>query len=308
MDVIRGLNAVPSLPAGTALTFGNFDGVHLGHREILRKVARAAQESGTVSCVLTFHPHPLAVLAPERAPPLIQSLDDRLADLADAAPIGLAVVVPFTLDLAAIPAEAFVDDVLFGRLRCADLFVGGDARFGRGRAGDVALLRTRAGAGAFRLHLVSAVETGGVRASSSGIRRSIAEGDVAGAARMLGRPFSVAGPVGTGAGRGRGIGYPTANLAQEGELRPGDGIYACSATAAGATWPAAVHVGPIPTFGAQRPVVEAHLVGFSGDLVGSRIRLRFLERLRGIERFADAAALREQIAEDVRRTVELFDR
>ncbi|MBM4396143.1 MAG: riboflavin biosynthesis protein RibF [Deltaproteobacteria bacterium] len=308
MDVIRGLKAVPALSAGTALTFGNFDGVHLGHREILRRVTTAAQESGTVSCVLTFHPHPLAVLAPERAPPLIQSLEDRLADLSDAAPIDVAVVVPFTRDLAAITAEAFVEDVLVGRLRCAELFVGGDARFGRDRAGDVTLLRARADAGAFRLHLVAAFETGGVRASSSGIRRSIAEGDVAGAARMLGRPFSIAGPVVTGAGRGRGIGYPTANLAQEGELRPGHGIYACEATAAGATWPAAVHVGPIPTFGAERPVVEAHLVGFSGDLVGSRIRLRFLERLRGVERFADAAALREQIAEDVRRTLEVVGR
>lgn len=308
MKVVHDLESLPPLPGGTSLAMGSFDGVHLGHRAILRRVVEVASERGTTSCVLTFYPHPLAVLAPERAPPLIQTLADRLAAIEAAAPIALVVAVPFTRELSEVTAEAFVDGWVAGRLSCRDLFVGADARFGKGRAGDVHLLRSRADAGAFRLHLLEAVAVDGVRVSSSRIRRLVAAGDVASAAALLGRPFDVEGLVVRGAGRGRRLGFPTANLVQEGQLQPGHGIYACRAEAAGKTWPAAVHIGPIPTFGADRPVVEAHLVGFDGDLVGSRIRVRFLARLRGVVRFDGVEALRRQIAEDVRQTVELVAR
>jgi riboflavin kinase/FMN adenylyltransferase len=169
----------------------------------------------------------------------------------------------------------------------------------------VALLRRRAGEGLLDVVVLDPVEARGVVASSSGIRKRIAAGDVAGAATLLGRPFSVAGTVAAGAGRGTGLGFPTANLVPEGETRPANGIYACRADTDAGSWPAAVHLGPVPTFGAAAAVVEAHLVGFSGDLLGRRVRVHFLERLRDVTRFPDVEALKAAIADDVRRTVEV---
>ncbi len=299
MRVFRGFGALPQGFGPTVVAMGNFDGVHRGHQSVLRGLVESARGRGVPATVVTFHPHPLRVLAPERAPVLIQSLEDRIACL-EATGIDLLVVVPFTRLLADVPAEAFIDDFLLGRLGCIELRVGGDARFGKGRAGDVAMLRKHAEGGAFDLHVADAAMVEGVRASSSEVRRRVLAGDVAGAATLLGRPFSLCGEVVTGAARGRAMGFPTANLLPDAAIRPAPGVYAAIARTPGVTAPAAVHVGPIPTFQVATPVVEAHLVGFAGDLVGARLRLEFVQRLRGIEKFGDAGALQRRIAEDVR--------
>lgn len=301
MRMFRGFGPLPADLKPTAVAMGNFDGVHLGHQALLGRLVDEAARRGLRSCALTFFPHPLKVLAPNRAPSMIQSLEDRLAEI-ERLGVDLLVVVPFTLELAGVPAERFLSDHLRGRLGCRVLIVGGDARFGQGRAGDIEMLRRHAAAGAFDLVLVEAVEADGARVSSSRIRRLIEAGEVEAAERLIGRPFSVSGEVVSGAGRGRTLGFPTANVLADGETRPRPGVYACIAEVGGAFWPAAVHLGPIPTFDSPGPVLEAHLVGFSGDLVGARVRLRFLRYLRDIQKFDRVEDLVAQIARDVEET------
>lgn len=303
MRLFRGFGALPSGFGPTVVAMGNFDGVHQGHRAVLDGTVASARLRQALATVVTFHPHPLRILAPERAPVLLQSLEDRIACL-ETTGVDAVVVVPFTRLLADVAAESFVEDFLVGRLRCVELRVGGDARFGKGRTGDVALLRRYAAGGAFDLDVAEAVRVAGVRASSSEIRRRVLSGDVQGAGVLLGRPFSLAGEVVTGAARGRKLGFPTANVLPDVAIRPAPGVYAAVGKAPGVTAPAAVHVGPIPTFGVAAPVVEAHLAGFSGDLLGVRLRLDFVRFLRGIVSFPDAGSLREQISLDVQATVE----
>jgi riboflavin kinase/FMN adenylyltransferase len=301
MQVYQGFDGVGREFGPTAVAMGNYDGVHVGHARILADVVAASREAGLASCVLTFFPHPLQVLAPERAPAAIQTLEDRLAAI-EALGIDATVVLPFTRELAVVAAEAFVSEFLVARLRCAHLFVGPDARFGHGRGGDLALLRRFEARGTFRLSVTRTVEVDGERVSSSGIRRLVMAGDVARAARWLGRPYVVSGRVVHGDGRGQGLGFPTANVLPGATTRLAEGIYAVIAEAPAGRYAAAVHVGPIPTFGVERPVVEAHLLDFEGDLVDTTLRLHFLERLRDVVRFPDAEALRAAIADDVART------
>ncbi len=301
MRMFRGFALLPAEFRPTAVAMGNFDGVHLGHRALLGRLVDEATRRGLRSCAVTFFPHPLKVLAPERAPTMIQSLEDRVIEI-ERLGVDLLIVVPFTLELAAVPADDFLADHLRGRLGCRVLIAGGDARFGRDRTGDVEMLRRDAASGAFDLVLVPAVEADGARVSSSRIRRLIGAGEVEAAERLIGRPFSISGEVVFGAGRGRTLGFPTANVLADGETRPRPGVYACVAEVAGSSWPAAVHLGPIPTFDSPRPVLEAHLLGFSGDLIGTRVRVRFLRYLRDIRKFDRVEDLVAQIAQDVDET------
>lgn len=301
MRIFEGLQEVPAAFGPVAVAMGNYDGVHLGHARILSDLVRESREQGISSCLLTFHPHPLQVLAPERAPAMLQTLRDRLEAVRRLG-VDSTVVVPFTREFAAVDASTFVAEILVRRLACANLFVGPDVRFGRARGGSLADLQQAADAGQFRLTVTRTVEVDGERVSSSGIRRLVLVGDVARAARHLGRPYVVTGRVVSGAGRGRGMGFPTANVMPDMTTRLAEGIYAVLAETAEGCHPAAVHVGPIPTFGVERPVVEAHLLDFEGDLVGTHLRLHFLDRLREVRAFPDVAALREAIAIDVART------
>jgi riboflavin kinase / FMN adenylyltransferase len=303
MRMYRGFGALPPGFGPAVVAMGNFDGVHLGHRSVLDSMVRAARERGVLATIVTFHPHPLRILAPERAPVLIQSMSDRLACLEETG-VDAVILVPFTRALADVPAEEFVREFLVRRLQCVELRVGGDARFGKGRAGDVALLQRFADEGLFDVRISDAVRVGVVRASSSEVRRRVLAGDVAGAATLLGRPFSLAGEVVTGAARGRRMGFPTANLLPDTAMRPAPGVYAAIGSGPGFRAPAAVHVGPIPTFDVASSVVEAHLVGFEGELVGTRMRLEFVQRLRAVTRFADVESLKARIAQDIQETLE----
>ena len=268
-------------------------------------VARGAA-IGARGGVLTFTPHPARVFAPALAPPLIVSLERRLELLAEVG-AEVTLVEPFTPAFAAIEAEAFVREVLVGRLGAREVVVGYDFSFGRGRRGTPALLQAEGVALGLGVTIVPAVTIdGGLVCSSTKVREFVLEGRVEGAALLLGRPVEVTGPVVRGAGRGRGLGVPTANVASEAELLPRLGIYAARALVLGAggvvasSHRAALSVGSNPTFAPTQAVtVEAHLLDFDGDLYDRRLRLEIVHRLRDERRFESTAALVAQIAADV---------
>jgi riboflavin kinase/FMN adenylyltransferase len=262
---------------------GVFDGVHLGHREVIRG-------SDTV---LTFDPHPTAVLHPDAAPRLLTSTEVK-ADLVAELGVAELVVIPFDRTFAAQGPQEFIDAVLVDRLQATRVSVGENFRFGRRAAGDPDLLRAQAG---FETRVAPLVEHEGEVVSSSHIRGLVLAGDVRAAMGFLGAPFQMRGPVVAGDRRGRTLGYPTANLVPDDRLvYPGHGVYACLAN----DRPAAVNVGVRPTFETGRGVViEAYLLDFDGDLYGHQLRLEFLERLRGERRFETVDELVEQMARDV---------
>jgi riboflavin kinase/FMN adenylyltransferase len=291
--------------APLSLAIGNFDGVHLGHAALLAEArARAAREDGP-SAVLTFTPHPARLFAPDRAPPLITSLERRL-DLLAAAGIDIAIVEPFTRAFAGIEASAFVRDVLARQLGARDVVVGYDFSFGRDRAGTVAMLRELGGAAGIGVAVIPPVSVDGVPCSSTRIRQLVSAGDTLAAARLLGRPFEIEGTVARGAGRGRGLGFPTANVVPEAELRPKLGIYAARALIldgplGGTARPAALSVGTNPQFSSNAVTIEAYLLDFDDDLYGHRLRVEVGERLRDERRFESIDALIAQIEADVAR-------
>jgi riboflavin kinase/FMN adenylyltransferase len=298
MRVIRSLSEVPREPAGRALALGTFDGVHLGHRQVIGSALERARERGLAATVVTFDPHPLEVLRPERPPRLLTTIERKI-DLVAALGLDELVAVPFTEERSRQSAEEFCDEVLVATLGARAVSVGANFHFGHNAAGDADLLRSRP---EFDTDVVELVEHEGEPVSSSRIRLLVDTGDVAGAARLLGAPYALAGTVKRGDGRGRELGIPTANLdVPEQQLLPAPGIYA--ATAAGAAIEgepaAAVSIGVRPTFGGGELLVEAYLIGFEGDLYGQVLQLEFLERLRDEERFESAEALVEQMRKDV---------
>jgi riboflavin kinase/FMN adenylyltransferase len=304
--------AEPTLARPLAVAIGNFDGVHRGHQALIQAArARAAARPGPppgAAAVLTFTPHPARVFAPALAPPLIMSLERRLGLLAEAG-VEIAVVEPFTRELASVEAEDFVRDVLADKLGARDVVVGYDFSFGRGRRGDPAMLARIGSERGLAVTVVPPVMADGLVCSSTKIREFALEGRVEGAALLLGRPFEVEGLVVRGAGRGRKLGVPTANVAVEGELLPRLGIYAGrarilegSSERAGAAHRAAISVGSNPTFVAGGGVsVEAYLLDFDGDLYGQRLRVELTARLRDEQRFESVEALVEQIDADIAR-------
>jgi riboflavin kinase / FMN adenylyltransferase len=276
-------------PRPRRVAVGEFDGVHLGHREVIR---------GN-DTVLTFEPHPLQVVRPEAAPKLLTSLETK-ADLVADLGVQELVVVPFDEGFAHQSPEEFIDEVLVRRLGASHVSVGENFRFGHGASGDARLLRADS---RFETRVVPLVEVDGEVVSSSHIRGLVLAGDVGAAARSLGAPFQLRGEVVRGDQRGRQLGFPTANIVpDEALVCPGHGVYAARADGVCA----AVNVGVRPTFGTGRAVlVEAYLLDTDADLYGRRLRVEFLERLRGERRFASAEALVEQMHNDVQRTREL---
>jgi riboflavin kinase/FMN adenylyltransferase len=276
------------------IAVGEFDGVHLGHRAVI----------GSADTVLTFDPHPRAVVAPDAAPKLLTPLDVK-ADIVAGLGVQELVVIPFDGAFAAQTAKEFVDDVLVARLGAEEVRVGENFRFGHRASGDVDLLREQ---DSFTTTVAEMVEVDGEIVSSTHIRGLVVAGEVEKAARFLGLPFHLRGTVQHGDKRGRTLGYPTANLVPDNALcYPGNGIYACRAAlpAAGGGWdwwPAAVSIGVRPTFVTGRGVlIEAFLIGYEGDCYGQELRLTFLERIRGEKRFDSAEALIDQMDADTER-------
>jgi riboflavin kinase/FMN adenylyltransferase len=274
------------------VAIGTFDGVHLGHREVIRGA----------DTVLTFDPHPLAVIHPEATPKLISPLPVK-RDLIASLGVAEMVVIPFDRSFSEESAEEFVQDVLIDRLGAASVSVGENFRFGKGARGTSEFLRSY---DEFETRVVPLVEVAGETVSSSHIRGLIAAGDVAQAAEFLGEPFLFEGEVVSGDRRGRELGVPTANLVpDDAYVAPGHGVYAAAAEG----YPTAVNVGVRPTFESGRGLlVEAHLIGFEGDLYGKQLRIAFLERMRGERRFESVEALVEQMQQDLGQAREIADR
>ncbi|PYN81922.1 MAG: hypothetical protein DMD96_07715 [Candidatus Rokuibacteriota bacterium] len=298
MQIVRGLESYRPDAGPSAVALGAFDGIHLGHRAILGTAVAHARREKLQALACTFDRHPMEVLQPDRAPLPITTLEERLELIAETG-IDTTVVIPFTPDVAAVEAKAFVHDVLVGTLGAREIVVGFNHRFGRGARGDAGLLESLAGPLGFRAHVVPAFMVDGVAVSSSEIRASLQRGDLPSAARLLGRPYSIRGEVVRGAGRGRTLGFPTANVKTDRPLGLPAGVYVCQVTVGPSRHQAVVNVGVRPTFGETELAVEAHILDFSGDLYDRRISLTFLTRLREEKKFPNVDALRQQIALDV---------
>lgn len=285
--------------SGSVVTIGNFDGVHLGHRALVERTIARAHELGCRTVALTFDPHPTAVLRPEHVPLALQGLDERVAMLG-ASGIDHVEVVRFDAALAALAPDAFVADILVARLGARAVIVGENFRFGRGASGDVATLRALGTGHGFDVEALTLVGDDGAAWSSSALRAQLALGDVAAVAAGLGRAFTVTGEVVHGAGRGRTIGIPTANVAlAPGRALPADGVYAAIASAPSGRWPAVVNIGLRPTFDGVGRTVEAHLLDADLDLYGQSLTLAFVARLRPEQRFDGPEALVARIRQDV---------
>jgi len=303
MDVVRGLDSFRLNAAGSVLTIGNFDGVHRGHQQLLAQGCLLAADTGQPLVVLTFEPHPLSVVSAARAPTRLMTLDDKLAYLA-ALGAERTVVAESNRALLGMEAECFVRDVVVARFRPSHIVEGPSFGFGRGRRGNVELLRTLGQEHDFELCVVGPIalqiEAGEtVPVSSSLVRRLLEQGRAHQAALCLGRPYRLAGTVVPGHRRGRALGYPTANLAVDDVLIPEDGVYSGLAGLGDLSLPAAVSIGTAPTFGAGPRQIEAYLLDFEGDVYGQRMRLDFLRRLRPQETYRTAEALIEQMKRDV---------
>ncbi|HKZ55558.1 MAG TPA: bifunctional riboflavin kinase/FAD synthetase [Anaerolineales bacterium] len=287
---------------GCELTIGSFDGIHLGHQEIIRQMIEAARMLGLPSVVLTFYPHPSVVLRGRRPSFYITSPEEKAAMMAE---LGVDYVInqKFDRQLSLVSAEAFLER-LRGRLRFHGLWIGEDFALGHQRQGNQHFLRQAANDGGFELHVLPPLLVGGEVVSSTRVREALRSGDVARVAQYLGRLFAIPGKVVEGAGRGRKLGIPTANLSTWDERAyPHTGVYACLAEVEGKRWMAVSNIGTRPTFDEVRelPVVEAHLLDFQGDLYGKDMTLRFVDRLREERRFPSKEALLDQIRRDIER-------
>jgi riboflavin kinase/FMN adenylyltransferase len=299
VDIWRHTLEAAPVAGPCVVSLGNFDGVHAGHRELLAEAAKRAEVRGLKSAVLTFDPHPAAVIAPERHPKRLMTLEQRLAVFA-ACGVDLAWVIPFSRAFSELEPLAFLDG-LARALRPVELHVGKSFRFGRDRAGDIALLETWGTAHEceIRAHALRAPDGGLL--SSTRVREALDAGEVDAAARLLGHPYALTGIVVEGDRRGRHLGFPTANLAWEQEQLPANGVYATEVRSGHFEGPrlGLTNVGEKPTFDGRKLTVETHLPGFDGDLYGARLELRFLHRIRGEQKFNGPDALRAQIAKDV---------
>lgn len=289
----------------SVVTVGNFDGVHLGHQQILGRVVERSENSRSMSAVLTFFPHPARILRPEQAPPLLATLDQRLAAFA-AARIEAALVLKFDRDLAQVPAEMFVQRYLVETMRAQAILVGGNFRFGHKQAGDVALLRELGKRWNFDVEVVPPVTVDGIVVSSTAVRDAVREGRVDDARELLGRFYALAGEIRPGTGLGRKVVVPTLNLATEQELLPKLGVYATEVALDGKTYCAATNVGVRPTFDGAHTSIESHLLDFNEDRKSGPMEVRFCSRLRDERKFASPDALREQVLKDIERARDYF--
>ncbi len=283
---------------GTVVTVGMFDGMHLGHHAVLDTLVSRAEEAGRPSVLVTFEPHPLVVVNPAAAPARLTTAWERLEILADSR-VDMVHVLAFDEAMSKLTPEAFVLDVLAGRCGMRELVIGHDHGLGQGRSGDVETLRRLGAASGFPVKVVAPVALDKVPVSSTAVRRAIAQGQLAEAAGLLGRRYTVSAKVIRGERRGRTLGFPTANLAvSSAKMLPPDGVYAVVVETPAGRFGGMMNQGHRPTFADGRRVLEAHLFGFEGDLYDQWVRVEWLEPLREIRRFDGAAALRGQLEND----------
>lgn len=293
-----GLSGITDSLRGGAVAIGNFDGVHLGHAMLASRLVAASRSVDGPAVVFTFDPHPVRILRPEAAPPPL-TWTDRKAELLGQLGVDAVIAYPTDTQLLELSAQDFFRQIVVERLAAREVVEGANFYFGRGRAGTIDVLRRLCVSAGIGLDLVEPVIIGGEPVSSSRVRKLIADGQVDEADRLLTAPYRVRGMVRHGAGRGMKLGFPTANVDAIDTLLPGPGVYAGRAMAQGSPWPAAISVGPNPTFGEQAMKVEVHLIDFRGSLYGEPMEVDFLSRVRDIQRFDNVPALLKQIESDV---------
>jgi riboflavin kinase/FMN adenylyltransferase len=310
MIVVQDAFNASDLPRGGVGTIGNFDGVHRGQRSALDLVVARATELGVPSVVITFEPHPVAVLRPEQAPPLLTTLQQK-EKLLEEAGISVVLVIRFNSELAKIPARRFVREFLHEKLDLKEIYVGASFVFGHGREGDLSLLREMGESCGFRAFGVDEVSYAGERISSSRIRRAVSEGKVTDAMEMLGRPYSISGVIARGDRMGQKLGWPTINLMPENRLLPLDGVYAGRVffPKFPAVFDCVTNVGTRPTvYENYQRVVESHILEFKSNVYGERVELSFYKRLREERIFPTVMDLSAQIGRDVETTRDYFAR
>ncbi len=301
MHVVRDPLRAKELPRGGVAAIGNFDGVHVGHRRILETVVARGRETGRPSAAITFEPHPLAVLRPDHAPRRLQTLHQK-EEAVEALGVENFLVIPFTRDFSLTEPEEFVRSVLCQRLSVAELHLGSHFAFGRGKRGDLALLKRMGPECGFTASEVDEVLYEGEPVSSTRIRTALARGEVVRAKAMLGREYAIDGLVVKGEKVGHEIGYPTINLEPENELTPADGVYVTRIYihSFGRTFDGVTNIGRRPTvYEDYATTIETHILDFSADVYGERVRLFFFDRLREERKFPSVQALNEQIGRDV---------
>jgi riboflavin kinase/FMN adenylyltransferase len=304
MEIVQGASALP-LEGESAITIGFFDGVHRGHQAVIRRVVEVARDRSLRSVVVTFDRHPLQTLSPGKVPPLLTTLKRKAGHIEELG-VDTVFVLEFTEEVSQWPPEEFVDRVLVQGLKTRHVSIGANFTFGHKAAGNFQVLADLGTPHDFKVEPVGIFKVDGRPVSSTSIREALAEGDLEWPERALGRRYVVEGHVVTGAGRGRGLGWPTANLrTPDGILLPGRGVYACRATIDGASTAAAVNIGINPTFGGEPLHLEAHLLDFEQDILGRVLAIEFWKRLRDEQRFDSAELLTKQIEQDVEDTREL---
>lgn len=304
IKVFRGTDKVERLNS-PVLALGNFDGVHLGHQEILKKVMERAMEIDGLSAAFTFDPHPIKVLAPEKYLPLITPTEKKIKLMEE---LGLSAVIcaEFNLDFANLHPRSFVKDILIDGIGAKEVVVGFNYAFGKGREGGLDFLRGMAEDYGFKLHVVEPVKIGGVVVSSSKVREAIWAGNARLAATLLGRPYGMEGVVVTGRNRGKKLGFPTANIETKGELFPKSGVYAAIIILNGKQYKAVANVGKHPTFPEDPFSVEAHIFDFDSDIYGKEVEILFIGRIRDDMAFQTPEALSEQIRLDALKAKEVL--
>jgi riboflavin kinase/FMN adenylyltransferase len=306
LELVHGTGSLRRRIERPVLTIGNFDGVHLGHRAILATVVERARSLKGEAVLFTFEPHPRKIVHPDRSPNLLATLEQKMEFL-EAAGIDVLIVEPFDLEFARTSAEVFVNEYIHRRIAPTEVYVGYDFHFGKDREGSMRLLAETGPRLGFSVTIIPEITMEEKDVNSTRIRALLADGSVAEAGKLLGRPFSVRGSVVEGMKRGRSMGFPTANLAPDNETLPSPGVYVCAVhfldegdPEQGCVMPAVTNLGYRPTFDDQHDLVaEAHLLDYSGDLYGRKIDLDFLALIRPEQKFASVDALKIQISRDV---------
>ena len=304
MKLFQNLKDIPPSLRGGAVSIGNFDGVHCGHARIIENLVAAAEQVGGPATVLTFDPHPVRLLRPGAAPPPL-TWTKRKAELLSRLGTDAIIAYPTDEALLNLTPNQFFDQILIKLLGAKAIIEGPNFFFGKDRTGNIEVLKTLCNTSRVTLSVVEPLQVGEAFISSSRIRKLIATGNVKTAHTMLSEPYRIRGMITHGAGRGAKIGIPTANIDAVDTLLPAQGVYAGRAFLHDSVWPAAIHIGPNPTFGEDVLKVETHIIGFQGSIYGDPLEVDFLERLRDIHPFASIEELKAQLQRDIHKVGEL---
>jgi len=306
MRIFEGIEAIDEDFRGAFVTIGNFDGVHLSHQHICRKLAAEAKKSGKRSLVITFDPHPKMILHPNIHPFYLLTTRSEKMALLEGCGVDATVIIAFDMNYSKITAEEFVRDFLWKKLAITKIIIGHDYVFGQARQGNDAFLKAQGRKLGFSVEVIKAFKIDNEIVSSTLIRNCILSGDVPAATKLLGRFYNVEGVVVSGAGRGTGLGYPTANIEPEKELLPPSGIYAAFVMVDGRRYMGALNIGAKPTFEDYTSTLEVFLLDYEGDLRGKKLNVLFVDKLRDIVKFDCPESLKRQIAADVEKTKEIL--